>query len=214
MGRHVIPISHLFYADDMLVFTNGRKRSLKALIELLQAYELSSGQKVNLDESGFYPSKRIQGHIIHQLATRLGCAARHFPLNYLGAPLFKRRCRGIYFDELISKFASRITGWKSRFISFAGRITLIKSILLSLPIHTLSCLAAPKLTISRMEGLIRAFLWNQNGHSRTHWVSWDNVTTPHAAGRLEIRKISDTTYGLHGKLAWNIFSGDSLWSKL
>lgn len=61
MGRNVTAISHLFYADDMLVFTNGRKRSVEALMGLLREYELSAGQKANRQKSGCLPSKRIQG---------------------------------------------------------------------------------------------------------------------------------------------------------
>lgn len=214
LGRNVQSISHLFYADDMLLFTNGRKSSVKEFILLLKAYELSSGQQVNLEKSGFYPSKWVHGRRLNRLARRLGCSAKQFPLTYLGAPLFKGRCKGIYFEDLVNKFANRITGWKAKFISFAGKATLIKSTLSSLHIHTLSCLAIPKHTIARMEGIMRAFLWNQNGQHRTHWVSWERVTTSKEEGGLGIRKICDTMYGLHGKLAWNIFSGESLWARL
>lgn len=36
MGRRDISISHLFYADDVLVFTNGSQRSLNRLMELFR----------------------------------------------------------------------------------------------------------------------------------------------------------------------------------
>lgn len=32
-------ISHLLYADDIVIFTNGTKRSIKALIKVLDLYE-------------------------------------------------------------------------------------------------------------------------------------------------------------------------------
>lgn len=107
-----------------------------------------------------------------------------------------------------------MTRWKLKFISFAGKITLIKSTLSSFPIHTLSCLAVPKQTLTRMEGMMRAFLWNQSGQSRTYWVSWAKVTIPIDEGGLGIHKLSDSMYGLHGKLAWNIFTGESLWARI
>lgn len=134
----------------------------------------------------------MQDHRLTRVARRLGCSAKRFPLIYLGASLIKGRCKGIYFEDLVNKFANPITGWKAKFISFAGKATLIKSTLASLPIHTLSCLAIPKKIIAR-EGLMKAFLWNQ-------------------ALRKEVWQFgkSHTMYGLHGKLAWNIFSGNSL----
>lgn len=158
--------------------------------------------------------KWIHGRRLTQISTSLGCPARQFLLTYLGAPLFKGRCKGIFFEELFNKFANRLTGWKAKFISFAGHITLIKSTLSSLPIHILSCLAISKQIIARMEGLIRTFLWSQNGQNRSHWVSWDKISTPTDTGGLGIRKLSETIYGLHGKLAWNIFPGESLLARL
>lgn len=121
MGPNVQPISHLFYADDMLLFTNGKNGSIKALNRLLQAYEHSSRQQVNREKSCFYPSKWVQGHRLTRVARRLGCSAKRFPLIYLGASLIKGRCKGIYFEDLVNKFANPITGWKAKFISFAGK---------------------------------------------------------------------------------------------
>lgn len=54
VGRNTLLVSHLFYANDVLVFTNGAKKSLRNLMQLLQAYERSSGQMVNLSKSNFY----------------------------------------------------------------------------------------------------------------------------------------------------------------
>lgn len=42
LGRNIEPISHLLFADDMLVLSNGSIRSLKCLRGLLQKYESSS----------------------------------------------------------------------------------------------------------------------------------------------------------------------------
>lgn len=48
--RNMESISHLFYADDMLIFTNGRVRSLKALRRLMNRYEEPSDQQINLQK--------------------------------------------------------------------------------------------------------------------------------------------------------------------
>lgn len=105
----------------MLLFTNDKNSSIKALNRLLQAYEHSSRQQVNREKSCFYPSKWVQGHRLTLVARRLGCSAKRFPLIYLGASLIKGRCKGIYFEDLVNKFANPITGWKAKFISFAGK---------------------------------------------------------------------------------------------
>lgn len=48
--RNIESISHLFYTDDMLIFTNGRVLSLKALRRLMNRYEEPLGQQINLQK--------------------------------------------------------------------------------------------------------------------------------------------------------------------
>jgi hypothetical protein len=50
-GPHV---THLLFADDSVVFLEATKESLQTLKSVLQNYELSSGQKVNLNESSIF----------------------------------------------------------------------------------------------------------------------------------------------------------------
>lgn len=59
---------------------------------------------------------------------------------------------------------------------------LIKSVLASIPIHTMSCMAVPKSIIQRAENLMKAFLWSQNGIKRLHWVAWGEVCKPYSEG--------------------------------
>lgn len=165
------------------------------LKQLLVDYEHSSGQKINFEKNGFYPPKLIPHGRIYRIEI-LGCTARNLPLLYLGAPLFKGRCKAIYMESLFHKFASRLEGWKTRFTSFTGKITLINSILESIPVHTISCMVIPKYVILRMERLLRSFLWSQGGQSCTQWVSWNKVARPLKEGGLGIRKFSETVHGL------------------
>lgn len=57
VGGQALSLSHLFYADDVLFFTNGSERSLRALMKLLQSYSRSSGQLINYGKSGFFYSR-------------------------------------------------------------------------------------------------------------------------------------------------------------
>lgn len=129
LGRNVQAVSHLFFADDMLIFSNGRVRSLKNLSSLLQKYENSSGQQINLRKSSIFASKQIHGQKLMKIQQVLGCRVKNFPFTYLGAPLYKGRCKSEYFDKLIQMVVNKLEGWKTKFISFAGKITLIKSAL-------------------------------------------------------------------------------------
>lgn len=168
LGRNTPAVSHLFFADDMLLFVNGRVRSLRNLRNLLQKYETFSGQQINLTKSSLFISKRIHGHKLEKVQQVMGCTVKSFPFTYLGAPLYRGRYKAEYFDRIIQLVTNRLEGWKNRFISFAGKIILLKSVLASIPIHTLSCMAVPKSVIQRLENLMKHFLWSQQGQKQIH----------------------------------------------
>lgn len=214
LGRHVTPISHLFYADDMLIFTNGRIRSLQRLRDLLKLYQEASGQEVNLQKSAFYASKKISRGRLTKIQRISGCYAKKLPFKYLGAPIYKGRCKCIFFEDIVGKIAKKLEGWKSRYLSFGGKITLIRSVLASLPIHVFSCMAVPLQVQRRIEGLMRTFLWSQQGQSRMNRVSWKRICRPIEEGGLGIKLLTETVHGLHGKLAWKIISHETLWTRL
>lgn len=46
-----LQVSHLAYADDLILFTKGSKDGLKKIMNLFRHYEAVSGQKVNLTKS-------------------------------------------------------------------------------------------------------------------------------------------------------------------
>lgn len=51
-------ISHLLYADDLLIFANGEKRTLKNILKTLGVYERWTSQVINEDKSTiFFPIK-------------------------------------------------------------------------------------------------------------------------------------------------------------
>lgn len=62
-GRNVLNISHLLYADDVFLFTNGSCRSLTALMSLLHSYDQSSGQLINTEKSGFYIGSKAEHRV-------------------------------------------------------------------------------------------------------------------------------------------------------
>lgn len=51
-------ISHLSYADDLIVFTKGLKRSLENLKEFLAQYEAASGLQVSNQKSFFLATNK------------------------------------------------------------------------------------------------------------------------------------------------------------
>ena len=58
--------------------------------------------------------------------------------TYLGAPLFATSNKTKDFKYLQDKLESRLKGWRSKNLSWAGRSTMIKSVAQALPMYTFS----------------------------------------------------------------------------
>lgn len=63
--------------------------------------------------------------------------------NFLGIPIGSNPRRIKTLSHIIDKFKLKLTLWIRRFLTFVGRITLINSILNSLPTFSLSIYKAP-----------------------------------------------------------------------
>lgn len=70
-------------------------------------------------------------------------------------------------------------------------MTLIRSVLMSIRIHVFLCMAVLKQVQKRIQSLMGAFLWSQQGQNRTHWVSWSKICKPISEGGLGIRWVEE-----------------------
>ena len=96
-----------------------------------------------------------------------------------------------------------------------GKVILMKSVLISLPVYQNSILLAPKTFISKVDGLLRRFMWEggKNNERRLHLVNWDTIKKPFLEGGLQMRDLVAQNLALGSKLLWNIVSGNPSWSK-
>ncbi|KAL9680304.1 hypothetical protein QQ045_018182 [Rhodiola kirilowii] len=138
------PVHHLLYADDMVVFTNGRKNLVRKMVAIIQRFCSTSGQMLNPDKSCIFLSTSIKENRRISLLDLTGFKTGLYPVTYLGAPLFPGRPKIEYFIHLEECIKAKISGWTKRFLSIIGRATLIASVLGSLSIHTLFIIHVPK----------------------------------------------------------------------
>ena len=176
-------ITHLAFADDVVIFTSGLKSSLRLVVRVLEDYCEGSGQKINKQKSAFLVHPRISLHrcsIIRQLT---GFQKRSFPIRYLGCPLYTGRRKKEYFGEISKAIVSRILSWKQRILSPGGKVVLLKHILSSLPIHLLAAASPPKGVLREIEREMAAFLWGSSEFGpRFHWIKWDDLCRPYEEG--------------------------------
>ncbi|KAL2894886.1 hypothetical protein RDABS01_010795 [Bienertia sinuspersici] len=111
--------------------------------------------------------------------------------GYLGVPTDFGQHKKDLFAGIIKSVEGRLESWRNVFLSQAGRLTLIKSVLTSLSNHVLSAFKIPGCIADRSKGV--------------HWRSWAFITRPKEQGGLGIRDVKMLNRSLLAK--------DSLLSK-
>ncbi|KAL0283664.1 UNVERIFIED_CONTAM: Retrovirus-related Pol polyprotein from type-2 retrotransposable element R2DM [Sesamum radiatum] len=95
----------------------------------LDLFATLSGLKTNPQKSQLIISKAASG-LRESLLAALGFQEGHLPVRYLGLPLISARLSVTDCQSLLQKIDSRIKGWEGIQLSFAGRVQLIKSVLI------------------------------------------------------------------------------------
>lgn len=207
-------ITHLAFADDLILFTRGSRQSLRHLFAFLGDYEAASGQKINKEKSTFLTSKRsslTQNRVISSLT---GLHHSSFPLKYLGCMIFKGRKRVSHFHHLVDKVDARLTGWMSNFLSMAGRLILINHVLAAIPLHVLAALDPPKQILQQIESKFARFFWGTSeSQMKRHWCSWDRVARPKAENGLAVRKLEDVALSFACKKWWKLINRSGIWAE-
>ncbi|KAL0386380.1 UNVERIFIED_CONTAM: hypothetical protein Slati_4560100 [Sesamum latifolium] len=161
--------SHLSYADDVIIFTNCKEAGLARLIQFLRGYENMSGQKINYAKSAFIPGRKAS-LIAQRIKAITGFTMKALPITYLGAPLYKGNKRKLLYVDLIDKVRAKIVGWEQCYLSYGGRLQLIKTVLASMPIYLLQVLNPPVSTYRNLSNFLRNF---SGVHYRTEENSLD-----------------------------------------
>ena len=106
---------------------------------------------------------------------------------------------------MIERLTSRIKSWTTRFLSFAGRLQLIQSVLFGIQGFWTSILYLPKRVLLKVEQLIRAFLWKgpelSKGGAK---VAWEELTNPKNEGGIGLKKLEDWNKACLAKYLWTI----------
>ncbi|GJT75705.1 putative RNA-directed DNA polymerase, eukaryota, reverse transcriptase zinc-binding domain protein [Tanacetum coccineum] len=156
IGRDNLNISHLMYADDVICFGEWSWINARNLISLLRCFFLVSGLRINIHKSVVL-GVGVTEEEVSYMANIIGCGASKFPLKYLGVPVGCNMARCLNWNVITQKFSLKMSTWKARLLSFGGRLSLIRSVLSSLPIYYMSIYLMPVAIRKKLESL-RFFL--------------------------------------------------------
>ena len=202
------------YADDTQLFLDGSEKSLHQLMYILNKFYYMSGLKINEDKTKALWIGAM-GRSEKRICIEYNLDWEQKPLKILGVT-FTAEVFDIWdqnWEDILHKVNSLLNIWSKRRLTLPGKITIIKSLVLSKFTHLFLALPNPPgLFLKLLERKLFKFLWS-NGPDR---VSRKNIIKNIQAGGLRMVNINAFITSL--KVTWLrrliVFSHSDSWSNL
>lgn len=98
------------------------------MLKIVEKYSNASRELINQKKSGLYTGLTCLRRRAQNMVTWIGRFHKQLTVDYLGVPLFKGRVQRRHFEAVEDKINKRINGWKTKLLSFGGKLALLKSI--------------------------------------------------------------------------------------
>ena len=210
-----LKIAHLCFADDLLILFHGSAESSLTIRHTLDLFYDYTGLRANNSKSCLFICA-VNDVLKDQIGQTLQFPFGELPVRYLGVPLISSKLKKDHCKDLLDKITKRITSWNSRFLSFGGRVQLIKSVLFGIQGYWASMFILPKSILKDIEKLFRRFLWTGDiDKSQGAKIAWDTVCKDKKEGGLGFKNVTHLNSILNLKYIWALVQTEpqSLWIK-
>ncbi|KAF5468500.1 hypothetical protein F2P56_012646, partial [Juglans regia] len=142
--------NHLFFADDGLLFCQAKHEEIKCVLNILELYEKGSGQVLNKDKSAIFFGKNTPQVTQQQILQLAGVQSTSSFERYLGLRALVGRKKIASFHSLIDRTRTRVTNWRTTFLSAAGKKILPKAVLQAIPTYGWRILQNPTSLVAQI----------------------------------------------------------------
>lgn len=203
-------VNHLLFADDTMFFCKASEKSCRNLKKILEKYEAASGQRINASKSSISFSRLASEPQRSKAKHVLGISQEGGVGKYLGLPEHFGRKKKDLFSGIVDKIRQKSVAWSSKFLSTAGKLTMLKSVLAAMPSYAMSCFQLPVSLCKRIQSTLTRFWWDSKADKKgICWVSWEKLTKSKQDGGLGFRDLQCFNAALLGKLSWRILNNPS-----
>ncbi|PKI32035.1 hypothetical protein CRG98_047574 [Punica granatum] len=172
VGRTGPLISHLMFADDLLLCSKASVQQMRVIQRIQDFFCTASGRKVSAAKSLVFFSKTVprdEKGRIWQVSSFTAATSKG---RYLGVPIVHGRLTKDHFHQVVSRVQSRLSGWSMTTLSMAGIVTLAQNL-----------------------------IWGHSEERRmVHLVRWEVITQPKECGGLGLGRLEEYNDALLAKL--------------
>ena len=143
-----------------------------------------------MENFGVFPSKGVSQQFLNQIKSCWGINKLPPNSKYLGVPLFLSASSSRDLNPIKEKLENKLSGWKSKNLSWKGRATLIKSVAQAIPAYSMTAIQFPKKLCNRLDAIVRRFWWNAKSKFGSFLtpVVWSSLCWPQKEEGLGFRK--------------------------
>ncbi|XP_071923241.1 uncharacterized protein [Coffea arabica] len=209
--RKAPTITHLFFADDSLVFCKANKQEAEKLKRILKVYEEATGQLINMDKSSVLFSKNTLPSVKSEVCQAMGSIKQVEQGKYLGLPMAITRSKEQVFGFVRNSIDKKLKGWRNKLLSQAGKEIMIKAVAMAMPTYTMSCFRLTNKMCKEISSKMADYWWGDaDGKKKLHWISWKKLTAKRSNGGMGFKDLKLFNKALLAKQIWKIITQPNL----
>lgn len=105
-------MSHLMYADDLVIYAKANELEAFEVRQILQLYCDCTGQEINWAISSVHFSHNVTRMQRGTLCRILAMQECNHKRMYLGQPFCQFKAKSVAFSGILDKLSKKLTGWK------------------------------------------------------------------------------------------------------
>ncbi|XP_056698474.1 uncharacterized protein [Spinacia oleracea] len=205
-------LNHLCFADDLILCCKGFFKFVYLMMQGFKLFPVTTGLQGSPSKTFVYYTGMSESNI-HRILDMTGFSKGRFPFRYLGLPICSNKIIVGECEKIVENMCARIKIRSSRNMSFAGRLTLVNSVLMTLQTYWSRIMVLPKGVYNTINTICRNFLWKGTADATGPGkVAWGSICKSKKEGGLGLTNLKLWNIAAMGNHVWMVATKkDNMW---